>query len=340
MILVLDFTTGTILHAAGVMLPAMEPNSTYRTRHEVYHHGMIPNAEGTGTWGDATYQVFVNSLAMKDSKVREVPLKSAKKRVLLMGDSFTEGVGVNFEQTYAGRLAGDFEESGLEFLNGGISSYSPIIYLRKTKYLIDTVGLQVDHVSVGIDMSDIFNEVGYWYDDAGNVRHKHDKSGTSMTKRFLAEHTVLIGKMRVWIRQLRKGAEPTNEFGTNNHHCLWANDDKLWDSYGKRGMELALKYMTELHEYLSAKGIGMNVFVYPWPDQIERQDLNCRQVVYWKAWSQECGVDFMNLFPDFIGTMGPEETLRKFYIPGDVHWNVEGHKLVADRLGVYFRGLR
>ena len=41
---------------------------------------------------------------------------------------------------------------------------------------------------------------------------------------------------------------------------------------------------------------------------------------------------FIDLFPDFIPIgQDPKEVIRKYFIPGDLHWNEEGHRLVARR---------
>ena len=47
----------------------------------------------------------------------EVPLRSDRKRVLFMGDSFTEALGVAYEESFVGRFAAAFPL--LDVLNGG-----------------------------------------------------------------------------------------------------------------------------------------------------------------------------------------------------------------------------
>ena len=58
-----------------------------------------------------------------------------------------------------------------EVLNAGVGSYSPIIYWRKIKYLIEDVGLRFDEVVVYIDISDAQDEASYYeLSDDGNER--------------------------------------------------------------------------------------------------------------------------------------------------------------------------
>src|SRR5262249_13946103 len=128
--LTLDFAYSSFLH-----VDARSP----RQFHPIYNHGFVPNFEGYDYWGDVRYKIFTNSLGLRDASVRDVPAKGAVRRVMLMGDSFTEGTGVDFEDSFAGMLhsAGMARPDRIEFLAGGVVSYSPTIYYRKTKFLME-----------------------------------------------------------------------------------------------------------------------------------------------------------------------------------------------------------
>ena len=45
--------------------------------------------------------MFTNSLGFRDHAVRDIPLKSERRRTLIIGDSFGEGLGVPYEQAFA-----------------------------------------------------------------------------------------------------------------------------------------------------------------------------------------------------------------------------------------------
>jgi hypothetical protein len=55
--------------------------------------------------------VITNSLGFKDAMPRNVPLHSKRKRVLFLGDSFTEGLGTSYNETFVGRFAAVVRES-------------------------------------------------------------------------------------------------------------------------------------------------------------------------------------------------------------------------------------
>jgi hypothetical protein len=77
-----------------------------------------------------------------------------------MGDSFVEGIGLDYDETFIGILDTMLKGSGreIETLNGGVLSYSPKLYYLKVEGLVDS-GLKVDHVIVFIDISDVQDEI-------------------------------------------------------------------------------------------------------------------------------------------------------------------------------------
>ena len=56
---------------------------------------------------------------------------SFKYKYAFLGDSFTEGLGLNYSDTFAGMLS---DYSRYEIINMGVTSYSPIIYWNKIKW--------------------------------------------------------------------------------------------------------------------------------------------------------------------------------------------------------------
>ena len=118
--------------------------NSYRCPSAWYHHDLLPMQSAKSIWGQKEYKVFTNSLGFKDASCREVSLKSQKnkRRIVLMGDSFTEGIGMDWEDSFAGILSKNNPDK--EFLNAAVVSYSPKLYYLKTKYLLENAGLKFD----------------------------------------------------------------------------------------------------------------------------------------------------------------------------------------------------
>ena len=129
---------------------------SYRVKNKYFHHTLKPNIEIESTWGAVKYLVCTNKFGFRKNCNKKENLKN--KKLILIGDSFTEGVGLNYKDTFAGMLD---QSSKYEIINMGVTSYSPIIYFNKIKYYIDR-GLKADHVIIFVDISDIDDEANYY----------------------------------------------------------------------------------------------------------------------------------------------------------------------------------
>jgi hypothetical protein len=285
----------------------------FRRLSPYYHHDLEPNRSVDGVrWGPLAYDLRTNSLGFKDRRVREVPLRSDLHRILLLGDSFTEGIGFAYEDTFAGRIAAALSSEGVEILNAGVASYAPSIYWRKARYLLEEVGLEFDEVVVFLDISDAQDDAeSYYFDAEGNVKAR-----------------------RAHPAQMAELKQPKQPYGLGRRRGRWTVDEALFEEYGRRGLEKMDEYMTGLLALLHEHGISLTVAVYPWPEQVVAGDLDSHQSRYWRRWSEEHGVHFLDYFPVFVrgDTRGQRErALRRSYIAGDNHWNDQGHAIVAER---------
>lgn len=348
---IIDFGAAAVLKTLGLFEPSYisseKLEATYRRSDPVFHHALVENIEfDRAEWGRHYYTVRTNSLGFKDSKIRDIPLQTNKKRILLIGDSFTEGVGIEFKDTFAGIIQHSLAAKNIEVLNAAATSYAPIIYLRKVQYLLDTVHLKFDHLVVLIDLSDMEDESkDYQFDRHGNVVSRQTIAVVGQTtkdtppakqksgfKEFISQNTVLLGRVRNLAGWLRNTLRPWGR-ALNQHKAMWTLDDELYKSYAIEGLELAGQHMLKLKALLDKHHISLTVVVYPWPDQIFHSDLDSRQVKYWQAWSSEHQVNFINLFPVFIKPgQNPEDIIKANFIPGDVHWNKVGHHHIAKNL--------
>jgi hypothetical protein len=318
----------------------------YRTGSAVYDHDLLPMASIDGiAWGGHRYDLRTNSLAFKDREAREVPLESDAHRILFLGDSFTEGVGYGYDQTFVGLIDSALAPRGIEVLNAGVSSYSPIIYWRKAVHWIGDRGLDVDEVVVYIDISDASNEAEVysvaadgsiahaeeWAEGPTGVRRFPSPGRLGWLKDFLKHHTVVLASLV----HLKVAMEPPGapNYPLDQHFSRWTIDDSTFEAYGREGTRRMVAHMDSLHRFLSNREIPLTVAVYPWPDQVMAGDLDSRQVRLWREWAAERDVRFINHFPAFVRGRTEEERmaiLTSYYIDGDFHWNAAGHRLTAE----------
>ena len=191
------------------------PGSNPRAYSPIYHHGFRPLADTMLRFGPLLYPIRTNSLALIDGTARVVDPGAKGCRVLFVGDSFTEGLGNAWADSFVGRLAALWAERGVEVLNAAAVSYSPTVHYRKVKHLIEGRGLRADAVLLFLDLSDVADEwEQYDFDAAGNVTarvrdwliRRQDGNPTSWDRFwFLAQDNsiVLHAARELWLRVAR-----------------------------------------------------------------------------------------------------------------------------------------
>ncbi len=345
---ILDLIIGSIFLPKGVKV-------NNRIESPYFNHTLNTNYNGTDSWTAGEYPLITNSLGFKDSVVRDISSSTDKHRIVFIGDSFTEGIGIPYDKTFVGLIASKLDPKGNEVLNAGVVSYSPYIYYLKIKYLIDH-GFKFNELIVFIDISDTQDEITYqnWLpSNPSRLKIKFDNI-LKNTDFFLEHHSliylhgvrpIIFGVQTKRLRTLFLGANADGEeISQKDKKYLddrgrWTFDDEVYKDWGKKGLDLGEKHMNDLYELCSDNNIKLSIAVYPWPDQILNNDIDSRQVSTWQKFTKDRGLNLYNLFPIFINTgINNSKVVEKYFLPhNDVHWNASGHKIIADEwLRQYF----
>jgi hypothetical protein len=335
-VLIVDFIS------ALIFIP--EDYNSFRTADPYFHHGLLPNRETKNIWGERIFPVYTNSLGFKDQSCCEIALTTDKKRIVFIGDSFTESMGMTWEESFAGIIASQLP--GTEILNAGVVSYSPKLYYLKVKHLIENVKLKFDELYVFIDNSDPLNELTYEHFEP--YSDKSFKKFGYKLERYLFGHSYLYYSVSAMIMNHQKnpvtdawnpvsGAAMLDELSTEKGDFIaamlnWSYTPALYEKWGRRGLQLAGENMQKLTDLCKQSDIKLTVIIYPWPSQIEQRNLNDVQVVFWQSFCEKNNLHFINLYLDFITVEDPVKVIQQYFIPGDVHWNREGNKFVAERM--------
>lgn len=346
--LLFDFAWSSLTRGEEAQRPA-------RVADPFYDHGFSARFDGHDVWGEIRYPLITNSLGFKDASTRDVPPKSASRRVLIIGDSFAEAIGMRFEDSFAGLLqrAGQQRGDKVEFLNAGVASYSPSIYYRKVKYLIES-GLHFDEVLLFSDASDVTDEATSYFciDDDPQYRSYCQSAEGSMQpdarpkkSDFFIDRFVVTNRVRIsvkrWIQSLlgnRKRA-----LSTDRARIGWSipgfdvmNETRPLGAEG--GVRRSLQNMGKLADLLASRNIPLSIVVYPWAQQIAQGDRDSRQVGLWRDFCKGRCKSFINLFPAFFAAAEADRNwYERLYIVGDDHFSAEGNAMVARELEKQWR---
>jgi hypothetical protein len=347
----LDFFFGKILINKYVNL--IKDNPFYlkkqRIRHHFFHHTLSPQINyGKTGWGPTDYRLCTNIHGFKANC--EV-LGSDKYDIGIIGDSFTEGLGIRYDKTYAGIIE---EKTGLSVANMGVSSYSTKIYLSKLHFYIEK-GMKFKHVVVFMDISDLIDDSNsYTFKDDLKVRSKKlgkriensiklwfpifDYLTFIISRNNLFQTGDILSRVNI-ISGLDNQRDKTSEeiYSKANVRSSWTylNKNKIegYDLPIDEAINEQIQTMNQLYELLKKNNIKLSIVVYPWPQTILYDKRENLMKTTWENFCKNKCANFINTFPLFMNdddNVDKNLVIKKYYQNGDIHFNFEGHNLMAD----------
>ncbi len=329
--------------------------SYYRVYDPVYDHGLLENITEKTAWGHVKYRICTNNRGFKASCKNQNVGKNYD--VGFIGDSFTESVGYDYEDTFVGLYHDKFPNKSIA--NLGVSSYSPSIYYAKINQLLKE-GYRFKHIVVMMDISDIQDEATVYQLVGDRI---FPAGHPELLKRFypIRDYALLS---KNWIKQnlmisyhglksFRTGLsnaitnknppqdalKPIRNFDLGRSQWTYKPNSSAYGEGGvSGGIENATFAMQKLYDLLNEHGIKMSIGVYPWPAQLKYDTRNHRGVTLWQEFCHQKCVHFINandLFFDYMDEYGFNKTLEEFYIDGDIHFNLKGNAAIADVLNEY-----
>ncbi len=320
--------------------------SKYRITHDIYHHTLQSSFNGWGKWLKK-YKVCTDTNGFKVS-CDETLRRQKHFDIGFIGDSFTEGIGMPFEDTFVGMFS--IDNPNLKIANLGVAGYSPTFYYNKLKHFLDK-GYTFDHVYIFIDISDIQDEALYYRSKSGSIFYQPLDTMISVKNRYRLIRLKSFIKNNFYL--LANGYRAIRDFFSNIPSEL-ANDvftlpqsswtyDQNSDAYGNLGVKKAIKKakleMVSIYKLLKERNIKLSLGVYPWPAQLK--EINGRngdknlQVTIWSEFcAQKCEnfINMFNVYENILENNSIDVVYKKYYINGDVHFNAEGNRLIFEVL--------
>tara|TARA_Y200000002_G_scaffold360610_1_gene345996 strand:+ start:227 stop:1330 length:1104 start_codon:yes stop_codon:yes gene_type:complete len=322
-----------------------EIEKKYRVSNQFFHHSLKPNFKGKSMWGRNIYEICTDSNGFK-SKCNNNFEDNKNFEIGFIGDSFTEAVGLPFDESFVGIFAEN--NQNLKIANLGVSSYSPTIYLEKIKWHLDN-GYTFKHIIVFVDISDIQDEDHY--SNYANFRkdltiiHQENLDKIVNLKTFIKKNFYLsFFAYNLLLNNLKNESENSDSLDSifTQSRSSWTFDQNSqgYENLGIQGsINRALNKLEKLYLILEQNNIKMSVAVYPWPAQLEEIKRNPNiQNMQSQIWEKFClgkctnFIDLFSIFEKEINENSVEYVYSKYYINGDVHFNYEGNKLIYEQL--------
>ncbi len=316
------------------------------------------------------YKISTNDLGFRD-KTSE-PIDRNKKFSIVIGDSFVEGVGLEYDNTLVGILNYNSKNQNEEvkYLNAGVSSYSSYIYLKKIRTIVEeNQDLQIKKVIVMLDKSDVLDDEMYlnrpdtFTNTKGKFIHQRKEDFLIDLKefsfwRFYTKQTI-SGKMvkiftdmlENFFSNLDKRISLSNELNKNffevteleikaiksiNNRPYIKNwfVGNLWENRAKKNIIFSIENLKILKDYLEKKNIDLIVVLYPWSFEIEDEDVRDRYLDFIIPLLEQNKIETLSVYDEFLNN-DVFETIGKNFIYNDVHFNENGYKIIADRISTY-----
>lgn len=317
-----------------------------RIDNHIYHHTLKENIVYHKARGFDGYYTICTDINGFKSKCNTGD-RGKKFDYVFIGDSFTEGAAVKYEDSFAGIFE---KESGLSLVNMGVTSYAPYIYLSKLNYFLNK-GFKFKHAVIFIDISDLYDDsVFYKIDDNFNVSEKYFVEKNLKRRKFLRTNFPFTNFYMFVIKRLnfnfneeylkeKQDKKLNFHDGIGNLKASWtyAKSDYIngFDGSITASQKNLIETTQKIYELLNKHKIKMSIVVYPWPHQLQHDTVNSKHVLMWKNFCENKCFKFINIFPVLFKEMQKTNFInvyKKYYWWGDSHFNKEGNKLVAGEL--------
>lgn len=304
---------------------------------KIFEYNFKKNLSAKTKFGPFLINFCTNNMGMRVKCGDKSNLK--KYDLALIGDSFVEGVGLNYEESINGLIE---NKKNINTANLGVRSYSPINYLKKLIFFIEK-GYEFEHIIIFIDISDIQDEffrLGKIKDNFKNIKIQNNKNFYSLLTSNLQMSYYLYFKIKSFIRNNlnysgnMKIFENLDSYSKDYDRGSWTYDET--NKYRDVGIEFATKNMKLLVDYLNEKKIKYSLAIYPWPQQIIYDAKDSFKV---KHWSKFCKINncqyFYNFFDDYFELVEKNSlkfVLLNYYFYTDVHFNKNGNNIIAEKI--------
>ena len=230
---------------------------------------------------------------------------------VFIGDSFTEGLGINFNDTFFGLLKNKFKNK--DFLNLAVSGYSSSIYYNKLRFFYEN-GYNFSEIFIFLDTSDIFDEI-YRYKNDLNNKTSFNFSNEQIND-LLDDNKRLIKNIyykfptTFFLLNFIFDLIPRFEFIDKYYLNLMINHNFGKWSYGKsdlfnsenikKSLSKNRYYVEKIINIAKINNSKITFVIYPWPGHLYSKNIDNIYNKYWSDFFRNRNEQLLNLNISFF----------------------------------------
>jgi hypothetical protein len=340
----LDVSIGKYLYKKFVKIHPEDINTNVWEPDKYFDHKFIKNYDNLAGWGNKRFKLCTDDNRFKISCSEKIT-NNKNFDLGFIGDSFTEGVGLVYEDTYVGQIASSLKNKSVA--NLAVSSYSPSIYFTKIKNLLDNK-YTFKEIIVFVDISDLIDDtLCYKVENNKTIRRQkfnicydNFNENKSIVNKFYKKNfnftQLFVKKINVSLINLNLKKDKISKEIINNSRSEWTYNYRK-EHFNNQSLEETIKISTDLmyqlSDLLKKNSIKLSVAVFPHPSTLYHDVRNNLQVKIWKRFCQTECKSFYNFMDIFFNEFEENfyNSYKKNFIDGDLHFNFNGSKLIADK---------
>jgi len=235
-----------------------------------------------------------------------------------MGDSFTLGIRLPYEDTFVGLLDA---HSGDEVVvkNYGVRSYSPILYILQWKNLVSK--FDPTHVVLQLYSNDITDDIKWEktavYSEDGTLLAVEGEG--PFYNKYL-RYSYLVRLIRKFQQQFSWMIENRAQKKNVVAGLVEENPDLT---------EMSTRYVLKLAQEVRNSGAEFILMVVPSKFRLVNNIYSDPDPEFsdkWKAWAESNSIEFLDLVPPFVEA---DRDGRVLFWEKDIHFQKDGHMVTA-----------
>ena len=267
-----------------------------------------------------------------------------KKNIFIFGDSFTYGVGIEHEKTFAGKIANNLNEYNV--YNFAVGSYSPTVHLYRLKKAIHN-GLVPNKILIFLDLTDVLDEAERWYYDANEKRAKLRSNNiykiANKKKNFKDKNFKLSKNFFSYINYNLRNFKAIAKLKTSNQYKIKLSiqgnftytelnklDSRFWhlNTFDK-GINNIKKNFNELKDISKKHNFDIYLIVYPWAETLEFGQAEFNWSKFAKDLCSDGNCNTIDAIPEFLNYKQDNKNwVTDLYFLNDEHFNIKGANLL------------